>query len=63
MDYRLYVLDAAGSIRSRTDFQSPSDDDACARAEAEALTQPVELWQGQRRIGSFGSSAAAARSA
>jgi hypothetical protein len=54
MDYRLYVLDEAGHIRSRTEFECASDEEACLRAKAAAQTQAVELWQGRRCIGTFG---------
>ena len=53
MDYRLYVLDEAGRVRSRIDLECASDEDACQRARAAAQSQRVELWQGQRRIGTF----------
>jgi len=53
MDYRLYVLDEAGGIRSRSDLECASDEEACQRAKAAAQSQRVELWQGRRRIGVF----------
>jgi hypothetical protein len=56
MDYRLYVLDSTRRIRSSSEFEVASDEEACQRAEAAAKTQPVELWQGKRRIGAFGKS-------
>ena len=54
MDYRLYVLDSDGHIRTAKEFNVDNDDLARERAEAEAQIHPVELWRESTRIGSFG---------
>jgi hypothetical protein len=60
MDYRLYVLDLNGHILSAADFRAENDAEARQRAIAAATTQRIDLWQGARRIGSFGVPPAAA---
>ena len=49
--YRLYFLDRySGHIDRRRDFLADSDAEAIEQADGYRLTQPMELWQGARKL-------------
>jgi hypothetical protein len=49
--YRLYFLDRfSGHIDRRRDFHAETDDEAIVQADASGSTQPMELWQGARKL-------------
>jgi hypothetical protein len=49
--YRLYFIDAfSGHIEHRREFLADCDADAIATAEGWNSGQPMELWQGARKV-------------
>ncbi len=51
MDYRLYLLDERGKIRSVETCHEASDSAAAAQAVALHHHHDIEIWQGARRVG------------
>ena len=54
-DYRLYVLDASGTLQFPQEFEASDDAQAVAEAEAHCADgQQMELWRGKRKIHCWG---------
>jgi hypothetical protein len=53
LDYRLYLLDAKGHIRSSVDLDCEDDEAAKAVAEGHRHEHRLELWQRDRFVGVF----------
>lgn len=52
-EYRAFVLDFGGHVISRVDLVCESEEIAKQRAEQLVDDNPVELWEGPRRIARF----------
>lgn len=50
LDYRLYLLDAAGHITKAVEIEAPSDDAALAHCQNHESVGGVELWQRTRFV-------------
>lgn len=50
-DYRAYIIGHDGHFKRSEEFEAPDDASATRRAEEFATANPVELWQGARRLG------------
>lgn len=62
--YRAYIVGQDGHFKRAEEFEATDDASAVRRAEDFAAADPVELWEGARRIGvieSRGEPAAATR--
>ena len=53
MDYYAYVLGRAGHIMKRYDFKADDDKAALEHARQYVITSPVEVFQGERMIGTL----------
>jgi hypothetical protein len=51
--YRLYLLDAAGHIRSFLDFDCETDEEAIRLAGEHRHSHAMELWEHNRRVQNF----------
>jgi hypothetical protein len=51
--YRLYFMNAAGSITSFSELEAPDDEAAIAQARAHQGEQPIELWCQSRSVMRF----------
>lgn len=49
--YRAYIVGQDGHFKRSEEFEAADDASAVRRAEDFAESNPVELWQGARRIG------------
>lgn len=49
--YRAYIVGQNGHFKRSEEFEATDDASAVRRAEDFAAADPVELWQGARRIG------------
>ncbi len=49
--YRAYIVGQDGHFKGSEEFEATDDASAVRRAEDFAAANPVELWQGARRIG------------
>lgn len=53
-DYRLYHLDRhSGHIRTAETFDAPDDESAREQIRQRALSDPLELWSGSRKVERF----------
>jgi hypothetical protein len=52
--YRLHFYDAAGRIESVVTLACTDDAEAIATAEGHIGIAPMELWQGARKVRTFG---------
>ncbi len=60
-DYRLYFLDDRGHVRHALDLRDCKDDSHAVAVITESLVEaPMELWQGDRLVQSFGPKEASA---
>ncbi|MCS3758657.1 hypothetical protein [Bradyrhizobium centrosematis] len=51
--YRVYMLTFEGHVLGFVDLQCASDDEALKKAAALVGDDPVEVWNGGRRVGRF----------
>lgn len=49
--YRAYVLGAQGQLLGRSDFTCEGDDAALEYARKNVLHRSIEVWQGDRLVG------------
>jgi len=49
--YRAYIVGQDGHFKRSEEFEAGDDASAVRRAEDFATADPVELWEGARRIG------------
>ncbi|MBX3552557.1 MAG: hypothetical protein KIT85_06580 [Pseudolabrys sp.] len=49
--YRAYIVGHDGHFKRSEEFEAADDASAVRRAEDFAAADPVELWEGARRIG------------
>jgi hypothetical protein len=53
LDYSAYVLGRAGHIMKRYDFRADDDKTALELARKYLVISPVEIWQGERMVGTL----------
>ena len=51
--YRVYRLDARNRILSRADLVARNDEHALQAARTILPAEPIEIWTGTRRVGSW----------
>jgi|HubBroStandDraft_3_1064219.scaffolds.fasta_scaffold988164_1 hypothetical protein len=52
--YRLYFMDADGLTVGYYPWLSPGDDDAIEVGTVRAASRPMELWQADRKVMTYG---------
>jgi len=50
-EYRAYVLGSQGQILGRSEFKADNDDLALEYARKNVLHRSIEVWQGERLVG------------
>ena len=60
-DYRIYVLDHRGRIRSRVDLDCQEDAEAVAVVAGHQNDHGLELWDGRRQVGVYPAKGATAK--
>jgi hypothetical protein len=52
-EYRLYEFKFGGTVIHRVDLFSSTEEEAIERAKRRVMNDPIELWEGERRVAQF----------